>query len=236
MRNIKIIIEYDGTDFYGWQTQPHKRTVQGEIKNAIKKITGEDVRIIGAARTDKGVHAVGQVANFFLKKEIKNDELKKGLNAVLPEDIYIKELEEVYEDFHSRFYAKSRLYKYFIFCGKSPLRRRFSWEFERFIEIDKANEIASLFLKEADFKYLSTKDEGLCNVLVSRFYKDNEYIVYEIEANRFLRRMVRHILGVIISVYLGKFNILHIDDIFKGRKKCLLLPPPQGLYLWEVKY
>ncbi len=236
MRNIRIDIEYDGTDFYGWQIQPDRRTVQGELRKAIKRITGEEVKIIGAARTDKGVHAINQVANFFINRPIDESALKKGLNAVLSKDIYIKRLEEVKEEFHSRFNAISRVYRYYIFKGISPLRRNRVWEFDRNIDIDKANEVAGLFLVERDFKHLSTKDEGICNVKVSRFFKENEFIIYEIEANRFLRRMVRHILGTIISILMGKLDIKDIEEIFKGSKKSLLLPPSQGLYLWEVKY
>lgn len=236
MRNIRIDIEYDGTEFYGWQIQPNMRTVQGELKEAIKRITGEEVKVIGAARTDRGVHATNQVANFFINKSISESDLKKGLNAVLSKDVYIKRLEEVKIDFHSRFDAISRVYRYYIFIGRSPLRRNHVWEFDRNIDIDKANEISGLFLGERDFKHLSTKDQGICTVYVSRFFKENEFIIYEIEANRFLRRMVRHILGTIISILFGKLKIQDMEEIFKGSKKSLLLPPAQGLYLWEVKY
>lgn len=236
MKNIRIVLEYDGTNFYGWQIQPDKRTVQGELKRAIKRITGEEVKVIGAARTDKGVHAICQVANFFIQKAVIENNFKNGLNAVLPEDIYIKNLKEVDNDFNSRFDAISRVYKYYIFVGRSPLKRNYVWEFERKVDVEKANEIARLFLGEHNFKFLSTKDEGLCNVISSRFFKEDEFIVYEIEANRFLRRMVRHVLGTIISILIGKLSIQNIEEIFNGSQKSLVLPPAQGLYLWNVRY
>lgn len=236
MKNIKIVLEYDGTNFFGWQIQPDKRSVQGELEKAIKRITGEDIRIIGSGRTDRGVHAISQVANFFIYKEFDKNDLKRGLNAVLPEDIYIKSLEEVDMDFNSRFDATSRVYRYYILIGRSPLKRNYVWELDKEIDLDKANEVAKIFLGERDFRFLSTKDEGICNVIKSFFFKEDKFIVYEIEANRFLRRMVRHILGTIISVCIGKLFLEDINKIFNGKKRSLLLPPPQGLYLWEVRF
>ncbi|MEO0156935.1 MAG: tRNA pseudouridine(38-40) synthase TruA, partial [candidate division WOR-3 bacterium] len=174
MRNLKMTIEYDGTDFYGWQYQPDRRTVQGEIETAIKEITGENIRIIGAGRTDHGVHALGQVANFKINSDISCNNLKSGLNALTGEDIYIKEIKEVPSDFHARFSACSKVYQYKIMSNFSPIKRKYYWYVDYILNLNLMKETIKYFIGEHNFRNLSvTSDDGfdrqekntLCNIL-----------------------------------------------------------------------
>lgn len=236
MRNIKIIIEYDGTDFSGWQYQPDRRTVQGEIERAILHITGEDVRVKGAGRTDAGVHAIAQVANFAIKANIGLEKLRSGINALTGKDLFIHSIEEVSEDFDARFCAIERIYKYFIYPGNSPVRRRYAWEFDRHIDLRLMEEASQLFLGEREFTGFATKDKGYCTVFKSYIEKKGDFFVYTISANRFLRRMVRGIVGTLVGVGVGKVHLESIEDVFKGRMKRPALAPSCGLFLWEVKY
>jgi len=236
MRNIKIVVEYDGTDFSGWQYQPDRRTVQGEIERAILHITGEDVRVKGSGRTDAGVHALAQVANFTLKSRIGLEKLRSGINALTGEDVYIQSIEEVSEEFDARFSAIERVYKYFIFPGYSPVRRRYAWEFDRPLDMEIMKMASSFFPGEKDFTRFATKDSGKCTIFTSRIDREGEFIVYTISGNRFLRRMVRGIVGTIVGAGMGKFSPEKINDIFEGRMRRPAVAPPRGLFLWEVKY
>ncbi len=236
MRNIKITIEYDGTDFYGWQRQPSKRTVQGDIERVIRRITGEKTSVKGSGRTDAGVHAVGQVANFFLEKDIRLERLMASMNSLLNNDIYIKFIESVPKDFDARFSAISRTYRYYLFLGRSPIRRRYVWEFSHPLNLDIMIKSTDMFRGEKDYTHLSTKDSGKCTVLRVDMLKDNETVIIEIEANRFLRRMVRGIIGTLISLGTGKMKIEDLALIFLGKIKRPGIAPPQGLFLYNVRY
>jgi len=251
MRNIKLTIEYDGTDFYGWQYQPDKLTVQGEIEKAIKKITNEDIRIIGAGRTDQGVHAFAQVANFKTELKISPEKLKKALNSLTGDNIYIKEVVDVSLDFHARFSAKSKIYQYKIMRQPSPLNRRYYWFVEYKLNLEMIQKVILYFTGEHDFKNLSVADEThgeiqkstpnctestVCVVYdLSLTYNDSRIII-TIEANRFLHKMVRGIVGTLVDIGRGRFKSDDINNIFAGKIKNLYFAPPQGLCLMEVRY
>ncbi|MEO0142504.1 MAG: tRNA pseudouridine(38-40) synthase TruA [candidate division WOR-3 bacterium] len=160
MRNFKLTIEYEGTDFFGWQYQPNKRTVQGEIESALKRITKENIRVIGAGRTDQGVHALGQVANFKTESEIKPENLKDALNSLIADDVYIKEIIEVPLDFNARSSAKSKIYQYNIMRKYSPLQRRYFWLVEYTLNLGEMKRAIRYFIGEHDFKNLSVSDRS----------------------------------------------------------------------------
>lgn len=240
-----MTIEYDGTDFYGWQYQPDKRTVQGEIEEAIKEITGENIRIIGAGRTDHGVHALAQVANFKINSNISCNNLKNGLNALIGEDIYIKEIKEVSADFHARFSACSKVYQYKIMSLFSPIKRKYYWYVDYALNLNLMKETIKYFIGEHDFKNLSvTSDDDsdgqekntICNILNLSLTEMNIDIIISVEANRFLRRMVRGIVGFLVDVGRGRFKPDDVKKIFAGALNNIYFAPAHGLYLVEVKY
>jgi len=234
-----MVIEYDGTNFYGWQYQSEKRTVQGEIESALKKITNENVRVIGASRTDQGVHALGQIANFFTSSHLKPYRLRNGINAILADDIYVREIEEINTDFHSRFSAKSKIYQYYIILAPSPFKQRYHWYVKYRIDISAMEEVIPYLLTEHNFKNFSVHDDNestICNVYELSLTKDKLQIIISIEANRFLRKMVRGIVGFMVDVGRGRFSPDIVKDVFTGRLKEIYFAPPQGLFLVAVRY
>ncbi len=242
MRNIKLLIEYDGTNFVGWQIQPNGRSVQGEIKKAIKQITGEDVNLIGASRTDAGVHARGQVANFKSQTEIPPENLKKALNSILPDDIVIHFVEDVSPDFHARYSAIEKTYRYFISRNKIAIGRNYVWFVRYEIDFEKLQECAKLIIGKHDFEIFSKKGTNvknyICDVKFANWEKEKDRFVFTITANRFLYGMVRGLVGAMIDVARGRFEI----DVFKkmifekSTQTELMHAPASGLFLEEVRY
>ncbi len=253
MRNIKLVIEYDGTDFFGWQYQPNNRTVQGEIEKAIRQVTQEDIRLIGAGRTDHGVHALGQIANFKTHSTLSLDKIMAGINALTADDIYIKQVTEVPPDFHARFSARSKVYRYQIMTIPSPLNRRYYWYVAYAIDIERIKAVLPHFLGEHDFQNLSVSDgqryqeidnsvgqkdsvNTKCVIYDLTLTSNNFDIILTIEANRFLRKMVRGIVGFIIDVGRGRFGVSDVELLFDKGLKGLYFAPAHGLCLVEVKY
>ncbi len=234
-RNIKIVIEYDGKGFFGWQVQKDKRTVQGEIESALETIFNKKIRIKGSGRTDAGVHAIGQVANFFIDKNIPLEKLQKSLNGITGKDVYIKSIQKVPLNFDARFSAKSRIYQYRCVLGKSPIRRNYTLEILYPLNIEHIIEAIPLFIGKKDFTHLSMKDKGTSEVKKFNLRIKKDEIIFTIEANRFLRRMVRGIIGVMIDIGREKITIKDIEKILTGKIRCKNAPP-QGLYLMKVKY
>lgn len=244
MRNIRLLIEYDGTSYAGWQIQRNKNTVQAEIVRAIKKVTGEDVILYGASRTDAGVHAKGQVANFKTHSKIAATKFTQAINFYLPPDIAIRRSEEVPLEFHSQYQAKSKIYVYTIYssCTPSPINRLYSYHLRGKLYIEKMREAASLFEGEHDFRAFGT-ESGKRRSTVRNIYKiaiqrDDEIIRIIMEGNGFLHNMVRCICGSIISYSMGKKTL---DDLKQAlndgnRVKAGPILPPKGLLLQEVKY
>ncbi len=245
MRNLELIIEYEGTDFYGWQYQPDKRTVQGEIEMAIVNVTGENTRIVGASRTDHGVHALAQVANFKTNSKIPCEKLRSGLNACTGEDIYIKEIKEVSLDFHARFSAHSKIYQYKIMRQFSPIKRRYYWLVDYILDLKLMRETLKYFIGEHDFKNFSVSSDNdleirekntICNILNLSLTEVDVDIIINVEADRFLRKMVRGIVGFLVDVGRGRFTPDDVEKIFSGKLNGIYFAPAQGLYLVEVKY
>jgi tRNA pseudouridine38-40 synthase len=241
-KNIRLEIEYDGTNFSGWQIQPKRRTIQEEIEKGLEKILKEKVNLIGAGRTDAGVHALGQVANFKTKNKLKIENILKGLNSLLPTDIVVKNMKEADEKFHARLSTKSRIYKYRVYLGKSGLLRNFVWEVGYRLNLDKMKKATRKILGRHDFSSFcvakSSKRSNMCNILKADWRKARDELVFEIEADRFLHSMVRVLVGTIVGVGRGYFSISDFKKILlsKDRRKAGLTAPAKGLYLVKVKY
>ncbi len=239
MRNIKLIIEYDGTNFFGWQYQPDKRTVQGELEDNLKKIIQEDVKLIGAGRTDQGVHALGQVANFKTNSKLEPKKLQKAINANIPDDIYIRDVMDVDLSFHARFSAKSKVYNYYISFTPSPLRRYYLWVVDYKLEISRMQKAISYFIGRhnfSNFAIQNEKENRFCTVLNLNLTHCNDGIIISVEADRFLHRMVRGMVGFLVDVGRGRFSPEDVLRIFAGELKGLFFAPAHGLCLMEVRY
>jgi tRNA pseudouridine38-40 synthase len=241
-RNIKIEIEYDGTDFHGWQIQPKLRTVQKEIQDKLETILGHKVNLIGAGRTDVGVHALGQVANFKTASELDKNSIINGLNGLLPDDIVIKRIEEVDLNFNSRYDAKSRLYKYRIYPGRTAILRKYVWEVLYLLNLKSVLEATKKIEGEHDFSSFcvaeSVKNNNTCRVFSAIWEKSIDELIFKIEADRFLHAMVRSLVGTLVEVGRGYFSVSDFVNIMeaKDRKKAGPTAPACGLYLVEVRY
>lgn len=242
MRNIKLLLEYDGTDFVGWQAQAIGRTVQEELVKAIHQLLQEPVNLIGAGRTDSGVHARGQVANFRTHSLLALRSIRDGLNAILPDDVCVQSAEDVAETFHARYDARERCYRYFIARKPSPIGRRFQW-FVRF-DLDMAlmNLAAEKMLGEHDFgtfcRVEAEAKHHRCTVVKSVWVQEEMRLVYEIRANRFLHGMVRALVGHMIDVGRGHVPPSEFDEIMttKDRRRVGMSAPAVGLVLEEVVF
>jgi tRNA pseudouridine38-40 synthase len=236
MQNIKIIVEYEGTGFYGWQVQPGKRTIQGELEKALKTIFNKKIRITGSGRTDAGVHALGQIASFAAPKKIPLKELKNALNGNISQDILVKQCKKVPEDFNARFSANSRIYRYQIAKEKSVFNKRYFFQIEEPLDIKEMKKAGKELLGERNFRHLATKDSGICLLKRIKISEDKNSTFIEVEANRFLRRMVRGIVGLLIAAGKGKITVSDVKKVLAGKKRRPSVAPPQGLFLVKVKY
>ena len=242
LRNIKLKIEYDGTDFCGWQVQPDLRTVQGEIESGLSTILKQKISLTGAGRTDVGVHAFGQVANFKTESELELEAIHRALNGIIPHDIAIKKAEEVDLDFNSRYSAKSRTYHYRVFLSKTAIFRRFAWEVSYSLNLETLIQSTYEIQGEHDFTSFcvagSIKENNLCNIKQVFWERSEDELIFKIEADRFLHTMVRSLVGTLIEVARGYFSVVDLSRIMdaKDRKKAGPTAPAHGLYLAEVKY
>ena len=243
MKNIKLTIEYDGTNFHGWQKQPDKRTVQEEIETVLAAILKEEVNINGAGRTDAGVHAIAQVANFHTEKTIKCKELYMAINSIIPKDITILNVEEVDESFHARYSCKEKTYRYMILnrTVRDPFYVTKAWHFPYLLDTDAMNKAASDIIGEKDFSSFMAQGSPVSSTVrnvKSCYVERNGDIVYlYITANGFLYNMVRIVTGTLAAAGTGKLTE-SVKDIIasKDRTRAGITAPPQGLYLYEVKY
>ncbi len=240
MKNIRIIIEYDGTDFYGWQEQPGLRTVQGEIQRGARQILGEGIRITGASRTDHGVHALAQVAHFVTSSIKPLEAIRCGINAVTGRDVHIRSIDAVDLSFHSRFSARSKTYQYHIAIRPSPIRRRYAWTVPYRIDCERMNAAAAMFKGRFDFRHFSAREDsekdGLCEILAIGLTMLDEEIIITVEADRFLRRMVRGLVGFLVDVGRNRFRPEKAMEAQKGEIKDIFFAPAQGLFLVKVNY
>ena len=242
MQNYRLVLSYDGTDYHGWQRQPQKRTIQGIIEETLAKITQNKINVIGAGRTDTGVHAQGQVANFKANISLSEEELLRAMNSLLPGDIKIISLEKTEANFHARKMAKSKIYQYRIFNSSDipPFLLRYVLYWRSPLNVKTMQKAAHLFVREADFTAFSSNRvlNPVRRVTSSRIEKKGKEIIYTVEANGFLRYMVRTIVGTLLEVGKGKLDPENIEEIFKKKRRSQAGPtaPAKGLCLMKVIY
>ena len=244
MQNLRLTLEYDGTEYHGWQVQPGLPTIQGTLEEAIKRISGEEVRITGAGRTDAGVHAVGQVANFYTGKEMDATSWQRALNAILPPDIVVRGVEQVSEDFDARRSAKHKTYRYSILHRADPsaLDRRYLLHVPDPLDLGAMAEAATLLLGEHDFSAFRAAEcpasTPVRRVYEARFATEGERFHFFITADAFLMHMVRIIVGTLLEVGTGKITPADFREVLKSRDRGRAgkTVPPHGLCLLSVKY
>jgi len=244
-KNFKLIIEYDGTRYHGWQRQKKDRTVQCEIEKALYAMTARQVSLNGSGRTDAGVHAYGQVANFLCETDLAPEIFQKGLNSLLPDDVVIRDCQLIAEAFHARYDVKSKIYQYHILNCNLPkaIGRQYAWFIRR--GLDKAAMQSALLhlIGTHDFKAFegtgSPRSHTTRNVMAAKLTENKDgLIIIMIEADGFLRYMMRNIVGTLVDVGFGKISSADIKDIMASQKrsKAGATAPAHGLFLMKVKY
>ena len=243
MQRYKIIIQYDGSSFSGWQIQKNRKTVQGEIENALGIISGSKNRIAvhGAGRTDSGVHAYGQVAHFDLDTNLTSTDLSNAINSNTSEDCRIMSIEKVESDFESRFDATKRRYRYQIYLGSSLLYRNQAWLIND-IGIKTLEEISKMIIGEHDFlsfsKYRPEQKNTKSTIFKSVWKKKDKMLVYEISGNRFLHHMVRYLVGTMVQASRGLYPKDKFSSLLHEPRKNVQIhrAPANGLILLKVEY
>lgn len=233
-------IEYDGTNFYGWQKQPDHRTVQAVLEQGISRILNEEIRLVGASRTDQGVHALGQVANFLTDKPMPVEKMRKGINAVIDHDIYVKTLSETTIDFHSRFAAVSKIYRYHILTRPSPIKSRYAWYVSYRLDFDKMVRAAAWCRGVHDFRLFSAQENPdkntICHIKEIYLTMNQFEIIIDLHADRFLRRMARGLVGFLVDIGRGRDQAKDWLEMSSRQQKEIFFAPPHGLFLVEVIY
>lgn len=243
MRNIKLTIEYDGTQYVGWQVQPNGPSIQAEMEKALRQILQEEIHVTGAGRTDSGVHARGQVANFLTAHTIENKVLCKSLNGVLPSDIVVVAAENVAESFHARYSAQAREYIYYLALQPTALWRHYSWYVGGYT-LDKQlmNSCIDFILGEHDFtSFCKSEADGehyRCIVNSAQWQALETRLIFQISANRFLHGMVRTLVGTMVEVGRGYRPLEDFKGILeaKDRKAAGMAAPAKGLFLERIIY
>lgn len=259
MRNIKLTIAYDGTEYVGWQIQPNGNSVQAEMERAIRELTLQESRMIVAGRTDSGVHAYGQVANFWTNSKIECEQMRKGLQRFLPGDIVVRKVEEAPQDFHSTYSATQKHYRYLIYNHdvKNPMLRRYVTHHPHRLDLELMQEAANYLLGEHDFRCFETqfpnKATSVRTMLATRISRRDEWdlwgkipgctgrdhlICFDIVGTGFLYNMVRAIVGTLFKVGNKRWPPERMKEIIDNQERALAgeTAPPTGLYLMEVNY
>ena len=245
MRNIRLLIEYDGTNYQGWQVQKKGPTIQGLIEEMVSLLTGEVIHLIGSGRTDAGVHAFGQVAHFKTESQMDLASLKRALNSLLPSDIVIHKAEEVEQDFHARKQSKSKVYEYRILNRdfRSPFHRHYAWHIPQKLDLGEMKRAAEILVGERDFSSFrstgSPTRTAVRKVIRTDWNKGRDGLIhFEIEASGFLKQMVRAIVGTLVEVGRGKLGVEEFQRILDAKDRRIAGPtaPAHGLFLKEVKY
>ncbi len=243
MTRWKLILEYEGTDFSGWQKQPDQRTVQGELETALETLFQQPVLTMGQGRTDAGVHAAAQVAHVDLPQATTERQLLHALRGLLPKDMAVTQANTVPDDFHARFDAVSRSYRYQISLRDSPMNRRIVWRVHQQPDFELLGQCASIILGEHDFiNFCIPPDQEemttISTIEKSNWTKENSMLIYHIEGNRFLRHLVRRLVGAMVWVGSGKIDLEQFLRMLTGKEvdKKGHAAPASGLILESVKY
>jgi tRNA pseudouridine38-40 synthase len=242
--NIRLTVEYDGTNYHGWQIQPNCESIQAVLERAVSTFFGAPIRITGSGRTDAGVHALGQVVNFSTAKEYSPYRIRRALNALTPPDITIKEVELVADSFDARRDAQSRVYEYHILNRPtpSPFLLKRAWHLHEQLNVDAMRAASACLIGEHDFTSFRAAgcDAGhpIRKVYRATIEPRGELLVFTIEATAFLRHMVRNLVGTLVEVGKGERSPQAFADLLEARDrmKAGKTAPPHGLYLIEVKY
>ncbi len=244
-QNYKIMIEYDGSRYHGWQRQKIDHSIQAEIEIALEKMTSTKVTLIGSGRTDAGVHAVGQVANFKCDTRLTPEAFFKGLNSLLPEDIIIKDCQLVAAEFHARYNARRKIYHYKILNRAVPaaVGRQYIWYVRSTLARQNMRAAMAHVIGRHDFKAFegsgSPRQDSIREVFSARLIEDTgDILIFEIEAEGFLRYMVRNVVGTLVDVGLGKITAANFKKILdsKDRSQAGITAPAKGLTLFKVIY
>lgn len=237
-----IEIQYNGTNYHGWQIQENANTVQAEINKALSTFLQEEIMVMGCGRTDTGVHAKEFFAHFDTAKTFENDFLTYKLNCLLPKDISCKNIFNVQDDLHARFSATSRTYEYWITPTKNPFLTEYAYFFPQQLNIHLMNDAAKLLIQQTDFSCFSKSNTDTltnnCNITFAEWQKTDEKLIFTITADRFLRNMVRAIVGTLLEIGQEKLNKNDLQQIIasKNRSEAGVSVPAHGLYLTKVTY
>ncbi len=244
MRNIKLVLEYDGTEFRGWQTQPGVRTLQAELEKAVAALTGQRSSVTASGRTDAGVHALGQVVNFFTGSQLPLDVFVKGLNAWLPPDLRVLSASDVPQAFHATIDAVSKRYSYLIDnrAVARPMLARYAWHVRQPLDEGAMHRAAQALVGRHDFRSFETewpnRTSSVRTILEIGVARAAQNVTIEVEADGFLYNMVRAITGTLVYVGYGKRPESWVAEVLRAedRRGCGPNAPPHGLHLLEVRY
>jgi tRNA pseudouridine38-40 synthase len=243
-KNFKLVVEYDGTAYCGWQRQPDQPSIQGALESVLHRMTGAPVTLHGSGRTDAGVHALGQTAHFKSRTRLEPAELQKGLNGLLPDDIAVQSCQPVPLDFHARFDSRWKRYRYRI-CNlpvRRAVGRQYAWHLYRPLDVAAMVEAARHIVGRHDFKSFessgSPRTSTVREVMAADWQKEDDHLVFDIRADGFLRFMVRNIVGTLVAVGMGKVAADAIPGLLNAADRRLAPPtaPPHGLFLVHVQY
>jgi tRNA pseudouridine38-40 synthase len=247
-RTVQLVLHYDGSGFSGWQRQPEQRTVQGVLEQELERLCGQPTTALGSGRTDAGVHARGQAVGVRVPDRWTADTLRKALNALLPDDVWVAAAHEMRAEFHARYSATARRYSYHVGtddAANSPFRRRTEFPFRFAIDRAKLDESARVIVGEHSFRAFAVKgtapetDEHRCDVRVARWeHRAEGALVFVIEANRFLHHMVRFLVGTMLDVASGRRPVSDVRTLLQSANNQAVSPPapPNALFLESVEY
>jgi len=239
---IRLTLEYDGTDFVGWQFQTNGRSVQEEVEKAIKKILQVDSRITGGGRTDAGVHAHGQVASFFVERNVEINLLAKSLNAVMPQSIIVLDAKEAPLDFNARYNAKNRRYEYMISQKPTAIQRNYCWQVFQKLNLELMQKCAEQIVGTHSFRSFCKVETDIhnhrCSVQTSQWIQKDRLLIYDISANRFLHGMVRTLVGTMVNVGREHTKYEEFQKILESNDRSFagMSAPAKGLFLEEIMY
>ncbi len=246
-RMLQLVLHYDGTDFSGWQRQPDRRTVQGAMEEAASRLCAAPITVLGAGRTDAGVHARGQVAGIRVPERWQPERFHRAMNAVLPDDIWVHRVIAMQEDFHARYSAVARRYRYHVGTddlAQSPFRRRAEWSVGSALDASLLRQAAALIEGTHVFRAFAVRgtapatDDHRCSIALARWLEREGGLVFEVEANRFLHHMVRFLVGTMTDIAAGRRPLADLAALLEAptNDDVSRPAPAHGLFLEEVRY